>query len=608
MSHSVVPSFRKPTTCPERMVLDHAFNKTALKGQFGMKPVRLALSNALLRLYVLGQFQVCDAANRPIALRNRKAQALLALLALSPRGERSRVWLRDKLWSGSDEKRSSTNLRQTLFEIRRDLGGLATRALDIGTQTISLRPGRVWLDHQAICAGDETLADHGLSAATELLEGFDIGDPEFEDWLMVERGLWADRAEDLAQTPRRPIEPRSLTAPADTGRGVAQTSLALMRSVLHGSDPMGVHLADRVIEGIANSLRELQPINILDLRDQNGSVEDLAASATTEFYCRLRLLRIGENVTLTLFLHRVSRMSLEWSQSIQCRLDDLIAYDGQVLQGFIAQSVDRLARTLLENAHEATAESAMMRSGYSALNLIFRLEDTALDRALDLLKPTDDPRFHLHSALRAYVASFRIGDNIGVLTDEARKCLRQDTADQMDANPFNSVALACFGHVLGYVFQEHEAAGRLLERAIQLNPAQPFAWDHFALHKIYTGDYETARKAAERAVSLGAYSPISYSYETTLTMAATLSGDYDRAVLAGYSALQKQPRFNPNLRYLMVAHSARGERTLAEGLRDRILQTDPDFRYADVQSLRFGDRVMRNATPVITHVRKLLNE
>ena len=31
-------------------------------------------------------------------------------------------------------------------------------------------------------------------------------------------------------------------------------------------------------------------------------------------------------------------------------------------------------------------------------------------------------------------------------------------------------------------------AHELLERAVRLNPAQAFAWDHYALHKLYTGD------------------------------------------------------------------------------------------------------------------------
>jgi tetratricopeptide (TPR) repeat protein len=91
-------------------------------------------------------------------------------------------------------------------------------------------------------------------------------------------------------------------------------------------------------------------------------------------------------------------------------------------------------------------------------------------------------------------------------------------------------------------------------------------------------------------------------------MTATLAGDYDRAIMAGHSALQKQPRYNPALRYLMVAHSARGERDKAEALRDRLLLSDPNFRDDEVQRLRFGRRVIETAAPVQFHLRKLFNE
>lgn len=574
-----------------------------VKGTTHPMSAKLPQSTPVLRLYLVGAFRLCDGTGRVISLRNRKAQALLALLALSPRGERSRVWLRDKLWSGSDEKKSSTSLRQTLFEIRRDLGALAERALDIRTQSISFRPGKVWVDYETFLANPSALSGYHLSPDTDLLEGFDIVDPEFEDWLSVERGIWADRAEQILAIPTP--RPQHGAPGVDTGRA-SSTSLALMRSVMHGGDALSLHLADRVMEGIANSLRELQPVKIFDLRDQNGAIEDLAASAQTEFYCRLRLLRIGESVTLTLLVHSVSRMAMEWSQSIQCRIDDLIAFDGQILQGFIAQNVDRLARTLLTAGPQGSPEADLRRSGYAAMNLIFRLNDAAFDHAMDLLAPKDAPSSELHVALRSYVSSFRIGDNIGRLTAQARAMLRNETGAEMDGNPFNSIALACFGHVLGYVFQEHDAAGRLLERAVRLNPAQAFAWDHFALHKIYTGDYTAARRAAERAVSLGAYSPISFSYETTLAMAATLSGDYDRAIMAGHSAMHKQPLFKPAQRYLMVAHSARGERDKAEALRDGLLAADPDFQHADVQEMRFGAGVMQRAQTVQTEMRKLM--
>lgn len=567
---------------------------------------RQGQTSAMLRLHVLGPFRLCDSSNRPIQIRSRKAQALLALLAISPRGERTRVWLRDKLWSLSDEKKSSTNLRQILFELRRDIGPLADRALDFGPQTISFRPGRVWVDRQAVDEDPSLLSALGLNDMSELLEGMDIGDPEFEDWLSLERGNWADRAETLMEDAEI-VAAKARSAQVSTigSEPTHRISLALMKSVLHGSDNLGTHLADRLIESIANSIREFQPVRILDLRDQSGSLEDLIASANTEFYCRLRLLRIGENVTLTFFLHRVSRMALEWSQSIQCRIDDLIAYDGQIIQGFVAQNVDRLVRTLLDSIPD-DPEGEVARSGYAAMNLIFRMTDDALGQAMKMLDNPASGRSPLHSALRSYIASFHVGDNIGPYTDEAREHLRRDIANRLAPTPFNSIALASLGHVMGYVFHEFEASRAILEQAIRLNPSQAFAWDHYALNKIYTGDFKGAQQAAERASYLGAYSPISFSYETTLAMASALAGDFDRAVVAGRRALQIQPRSNAALRYLMVAHSARGEKAQAESVRDQLLSLDPDFIDPEVQEIRFGSKLVHSAGPIATELRKLL--
>lgn len=110
----------------------------------------------LLHLYVIGPMRLTDAAGRKIVIRGRKTMALLALVALGPQMQRSRAWLRDKLWSGSDDIRSATSLRQSLFELRRDLGPIADQVLDISANLVALHPVLVWVDQLAL-AGDATL-------------------------------------------------------------------------------------------------------------------------------------------------------------------------------------------------------------------------------------------------------------------------------------------------------------------------------------------------------------------------------------------------------------------------------------------------------------------
>ncbi len=562
----------------------------------------------VLRLYLAGPMRVTDGQGKKLVIRGRKAQAILALTALAPQMQRSRVWLRDKLWSQSDESRSSTSLRQSLFELRRDLGPRAQDALDIDTDRVGLSAEHVWVDVTEMQRDAALFARMGLSEETELLEGFDISDPEFEEWLQTARFDWADMAGSLAAM--RPA--RLLMHGTGQGLSAAQLRLALMRGVVQGGDELTHHLSDFLTERIIDNIRELMPLQVIDLRSRTAPIEDLAESAEAELFCRMRVLTVGRNVTLTFFVYRSSRLAIEWSQSIQCTLDDLHQAESLLLMGFIAQNTDRLARTLLSHIPEEQEDTMPLRAGYAAMNLLFRLEDTALDKAMALIEKTEDAgaktgaTHSLTAGLRAYAASFAVGENLGTLNAEDSQRLHQLISAKLDDNPFNAITLSCLGHVIGYVFQEHDLAGKVLQRAVALNPSQAFAWDHLALHKLYTGDYDTALRHARRATQLGAFSPISYSYDTTLAMAASLAGDYSRAIIAGRRALQKQPRYKAALRYLMVAHSAAGQRAAAEDTRDRLLRLDPDFIDPQVQQRRFGLRETAETHALLRNLRNLM--
>ena len=562
----------------------------------------------LLQLYVIGPMRVLDRGGRKIAIRGRKTMALLALVALGPQMQRSRAWLRDKLWSGSDDARSATSLRQTLFELRRDLGPLADQVLDISANVVALQPDLVWVDQLALAHDAGLFRKLNLTEDSDLLEGFDINDPEFEDWLQVARMNWTDCAEQLAtqQPARQPLADVGACLPRDPVR------LAMMRNVTHGGDELTAHLSDQLIERLIYNLCEVMPLRVFDLRHATAPIEDLAQSADAQFFCRMRVLCVGKSVTLTFFLYRAAELSLEWSQSIQCSIDDLRKGEALVLMGFIAQNVDRVAKTLSACVAPPTDKAATQMAGYTALNLIFRLDQGALGQALSILDRAGKdhiagmPHHSLFHALRAYTASFAVGENIGALGLTDRATLRHDITAALSENPFNAVALACYGHVLGYVFQEHALAGKVLERAVAQNPSQAFAWDHLALHKLYCGDYAQALQFAQKATQLGAFSPLSYSYDTTFAMAATLAGDYARASVAGLSAVQKQPRFKASLRYLMVAQSAQGLRDVAEQTRDRLLQLDPDFIHPDVRLIRFGIRDAADKHPVLFHLKNVM--
>jgi DNA-binding SARP family transcriptional activator len=173
-------------------------------------------------LKLFGGFQLgVDA--RPLALPARKAQALLAYLALRPGRPHTRETLTALLWSDTPDKQARQNLRQTVLRLRRVFAAARNPGFVVQGEQVSLDAAVVDVD----VARFERLVRKGTAEALEaaaalydgpLLEGVRVEAGPFEDWLQSERERLRERAsETLArllelQTRRRPAEAALQTA------------------------------------------------------------------------------------------------------------------------------------------------------------------------------------------------------------------------------------------------------------------------------------------------------------------------------------------------------------------------------------------------------------
>ena len=143
-----------------------------------------------LTLTLLGGFRA-QHAGRTLTL-SKKAQGLMAHLALTPGHAQTRAHLAGLLWGDRGEEQARNSLRQTLFEIRRALGAAGEGCLSVDHEYVALEGRRVTVDALEL----ERLADastlEGLEAAAarhggELLAGLAVKDPAFELWLDGQR-------------------------------------------------------------------------------------------------------------------------------------------------------------------------------------------------------------------------------------------------------------------------------------------------------------------------------------------------------------------------------------------------------------------------------------
>lgn len=154
---------------------------------------------ARLKIEVLGGLQVRLAGQHgSLAFPTRKSKAILAYLALSPGMLRSREQLASVLWERSAEEQARASLRQTLSSLR--------RVLPNAPPILNAEPDAIWLDGQFV----EVDALQFTSLATErspdslskavalyrgaLLDGFSLREEPFEQWMIIERRWFHERA------------------------------------------------------------------------------------------------------------------------------------------------------------------------------------------------------------------------------------------------------------------------------------------------------------------------------------------------------------------------------------------------------------------------------
>ena len=147
---------------------------------------------ARLSLTLLGGFRAQLGSGPPVALTSKKAQALLAYLSVRPGVRHTRDGVGALLWSNPDDGQARQSLRQALVAVRRALLRVKPPLLETSNETIALNDAGMDIDvrrfEQLAGSGDMKALTQALSLfGGDLLEGFRLREPRFDDWLHGER-------------------------------------------------------------------------------------------------------------------------------------------------------------------------------------------------------------------------------------------------------------------------------------------------------------------------------------------------------------------------------------------------------------------------------------
>jgi len=154
-----------------------------------------------LRLFGGFELNVLPAGDRAASL-GRRERALLAYLALSPKGRQPRRKLATLIWGEGTDRALQDNLRTCLWRLRKALGDTGHRILasdqeDIVLDTAVFEVDALVFERFAAHSGRTELEIAANRYAGAFLEGLELDSEEFESWRRAEAARYLDKAVDV---------------------------------------------------------------------------------------------------------------------------------------------------------------------------------------------------------------------------------------------------------------------------------------------------------------------------------------------------------------------------------------------------------------------------
>ncbi|WP_240484569.1 transcriptional regulator [Pseudoponticoccus marisrubri] len=512
---------------------------------------------------MLGPFSVADAAGTDVTPKGAKNQALMALLALSPGMTRPRRWIEDKLWSTFGAEQASANLRQALSKLRGGLGAAAD-LLQADRSTITLGPEGIWVD---LLDGEVP-----MDPRTELLQGMDIRDPEFEDWLRIER---------------QELQSRIARATPQQAKGVLIHCRSFAEAPGRGR-MVGEVLANQIGEGIAEQVRAWRQST--DSTDPAASLPD----SDIQIDCQLVRETDGHSVYIK-SVHKPSARILYSKLHHLNRLEDVLESEEATAKTIFEatdQIIGKLPQALDTTRPEARA-TALSRLG---MYRMFSFERDGLREAYGLMKQAHDRDENgIYLAWSSLVRMIQLTE----MAEREREALRAEAEElhfkAIELSNDNPLVHAILSRVRGIVMKDPEGCYQMAKTAVEANPASAYAWVSMAEALMMAGRPQEALALSARARNIARTSPFKHWWDTGHCVIAIACNRPQDAIEAGEAAARAAPLSRPAHRHLLALYALEGQLDKARAIATKLGKIEPGFSL---------DRLVNDETYPVRTLRK----
>jgi TolB-like protein/Flp pilus assembly protein TadD len=492
------------------------------------------------KLELLGPFRLLKGDGTRVEVASKKGQGLIAMLAVSGGGERTRTWLQDKLWGSSPQEQAQASMRTLM-------SGLRTTLSRAGLALLQSDHARIWLDlaHVSVDArSTEILGER----AGEFLEGLDIpGEEGFEDWLRDERSRFADlRARLPAPAPK--VQPGS-SAKADAG--VAFSGLPAL-AVLPFANLTGDPSKDIMCEGLSEDLIDrLARLRWLPIIARGSSFEFVSGKADSQsigeqlgarYLLDGRLRDVGGDIIVAVSLTDAHTSQIIWSNK-QTLSGASPAALHELLTGFALTMSDKIdlqeQNRVLHTGQTDLNVRGLIWRGRWHLNRFTREDAKAAKaffaQALEQEPNSPEALIQMANTLLWDAWALRGQDqDVRAVRAMAQKAI---IADYDDARGHMIAGIAeCF------LRQPHRAVA-LLSRAIDLNPSLFLAHGYLGSTHYLNDDPAAALEPLSFAVRLSPNDQHLFHVLGELAISHYMLGNFEKAIDFSDASTLRRPAY-----------------------------------------------------------------
>ena len=493
------------------------------------------------KLYLTGPFRLESSEGDQVKVSSAKAQAVIAMVATSGKGERGRAWLQSKLWSDRGPEQASGSLRQTLTLLRRVLKPTGVK-LDADRRRISL---------------DLDTFDIEVGGGGDFLEGLEIQDPAFQDWVRAERKVMALKSPGLITGIAPPHYAEQ-----------SPWSLAIV------ARPKGEDLENwfEVLfsDALSRSMKEIFSAPV--------SVEPAPSPKKGQMIVRVQsfFVKVDElAVNVTLEQENGARV---WAGNRSVPTKGAPPIEHPELLRLVNELIEAIGDHLATMGGGIANESDPDSLYRIALWRLFSMRPEALVEADKLLERAFDIENRgLFLAWRAQLRAIQSVERHPIDLDTVSEEGKHFCARALELEPGNSMVLATVANSLRRFDRNDQRSFALAQRSVRLNPANPMAWWAMSAAASYAADTSITRDAAVFARRLVMLSPNRFWWDMQRSGPEMLDGNIDEAIRILEQSHAGNPNFRPPLRYLVAHYANKGLFEEAIDAAEKLKELEPDF-------------------------------